>query len=170
MRYVVYLIISTAIFIFQSTLCQYIAIAGIKPNFMLIFVVSIAFLKGRSEGILTGIIMGLLQDCYFGRTIGSNLFLYALIGYLVGYLTDNFNKDNIVAPVFFTLIATLFYNLGFYMLNIILKGYTSFSIYIILNILPELIYNIIFAFIVYLIVYTLNSKSFGKIGYKHRFW
>ena len=89
MRYVVYLIISTAIFIFQSTLCQYIAIAGIKPNFMLIFVVSIAFLKGRSEGILTGIIMGLLQDCYFGRTIGSNLFLYALIGYLVGCLTDN---------------------------------------------------------------------------------
>ena len=56
MRYIGYLIISTIIFIFQSTLCQYIAIAGIKPNFMLIFVVSIAFLQGESEGLITGIL------------------------------------------------------------------------------------------------------------------
>lgn len=169
MRYIIYLIISTIIFIFQTTLCQYIAIAGIKPNFMLIFVVSIAFLKGNSEGLLTGIIMGLLQDCYFSQVIGSNLFLYALIGYFVGCLTEHFNKDNIVAPVFITFIATLFYNLGFYMLNITLRGYTTLNSYIILNILPELIYNIIFAFIIYFILYTIDNSSLGKISQRHRF-
>lgn len=169
MRYIFYLVISTIIFIFQSTLCQYIAISGVKPNLMLIFVVSIAFLRGKSEGLLTGIIMGLLHDCYFGQVIGSNLFLYAIIGYIVGCLTEHFNKDNIVAPVFFTFIATIFYNLGFYMLNIILKGYTTLNLYIILNILPELIYNIIFSFAVYFIVYTINNSSIGKIGQRHRF-
>ncbi len=169
MRYIGYLIISTIIFIFQSTLCQYIAIAGIKPNFMLIFVVSIAFLQGESEGLITGIVMGLLQDCYFSQFIGVNLFLYAILGYSIGCLADNFNKDNIVAPVLLTLLATLLYDLGFYMLNIVLKGYTNLNSYIILNILPELIYNIIFSFIVYYLVYSLNNSSFGRIGQKHRF-
>lgn len=169
MRYIFYLVISTIIFIFQSTLCQYIAIAGVKPNLMLIFVVSIAFLRGNTEGMLTGVIMGLLHDCYFGQVIGINLFLYAIIGYFVGCLTEHFNKDNIIAPVFLTIIATLFYNLGYYMLNIILRGYTTFSSYIILNILPELIYNIILSFIVYIIVYTINNSSIGKIGQRNRF-
>ncbi|MDO4300186.1 MAG: rod shape-determining protein MreD [Clostridia bacterium] len=169
MRYIIYLIVSTLIFIFQSTLCQYIAIAGIKPNLMLILVVSLAFLRGNSEGLFTGIIMGLLQDCYFGQSIGSNLFLYAITGYAVGCISEHFNKDNVVAPVFLTFMATLFYNSGFYMLNIILKGYTTLSIYIVLNILPELIYNIIFAFIIYFIVYTINNSSFGKTGHKYKF-
>ncbi len=169
MRYVFYLIVSALIFIFQSTLCEYIAIAGIKPNFMLIFIVSIAFLKGNGEGLLAGIIMGLLHDCYFGQTIGSNLFLYGIIGYTVGCLTDNFNKDNIAALVLLTFIATLIYNLGFYLLNIILRGYTTFNIYIVLNILPELIYNTLFAFVVYFIIYTLTNSSLSRIGRKHRF-
>lgn len=169
MRYISYLIISTLIFIFQSTLCNYIAIAGVKPNLMLIFIVTIAFFKGSSEGLLVGIIMGLLQDCYFGHVIGSNLFLYGIIGYLAGSLTEHFNKENIVAPMFLILIATLAYNSGFYLLNIILRGYTTLNIYIILNILPELIYNIICGFAVYFIVYTMQNSSFGKIGHRHRF-
>lgn len=169
MKYINYLIVSTLIFIFQSTLCQYIAISGIKPNFMLIFVVSIAFLKGNSEGLLTGIIMGLLQDCYFSHFIGGNLFLYGIIGYTAGCLTNHINKENIVAPMFLILVATLAYNLGFYLLNIILTGYTSLNIYIILNILPELVYNIICGFIVYLVIYTLQNSSFGRFKRRHRF-
>ncbi len=169
MRYISYLIISTIIFIFQTTLCNYIAIAGVKPNFMLIFIVTAAFFKGNSDGLLIGIIMGLLQDCYFGHVIGSNLFLYGIMGYIAGCLTEHFNKENIVAPMFLILIATLAYNFGFYLLNIILKGYTTLNIYIILNILPEIIYNIIFGFAVYFIVYTLQNSSWDKIGHKHRF-
>ncbi len=170
MIYIVYLLISTLIFVFQSTLCEYIKIAGVKPNIMLIFVVSAAFLKGSGSGLLIGIIMGLLHDCYFGQTIGSNLFLYGAIGFIVGCLTDNFNKDNIVAPVIFTFVATLVYNFGVYLFNIILKGYTSFNIYIVWNVLPELIYNTILAFAVYFVLYSINNYSVsGRIRRKHRF-
>ena len=126
-------------------------------------------MQGESEGLITGIVMGLLQDCYFSQFIGVNLFLYAILGYSIGCLADNFNKDNIVAPVLLTLLATLLYDLGFYMLNIVLEGYTNLNSYVILNILPELIYNIIFSFIVYYLVYSLNNSSFGRIGQKHRF-
>ena len=169
MIYVFYLLISALIFIFQSTLCQYIAIAGIKPNFMLIFVVMTAFLKGKEEGLIAGIIIGLFHDCFFGQLIGVNLFLYGIIGYAIGCLTDNFNKENIAAPVLLTFTATFIYDMGFYMLNIILRGYTEFNIYIVLNILPELIYNTIFAFIIYVAVYFISSSSFGRKGHNHRF-
>lgn len=169
MRYIFHLIVSSIIFIFQSTLCEYIAIAGVKPNLMLIFIVSIAFLQGGSAGLVSGIIMGLLQDCYFGRVIGCNLFLYGVTGYTAGILADNFNKENIAAPVFLTFLATLFYNFGFYLLNIVLKGYTAFNIYIVLNILPEIVYNIILSFIVYFIIYTINANYPIRTSHKHRF-
>ena len=100
MIYIIYLIVSTLIFIFQTTLCQYIAIAGIIPNVMLIFVVVISLLKGPNEGLIIGVIMGLLQDSYFCEYIGSNLFLYGIIGYLIGYLTPHINRSSIVMYVF----------------------------------------------------------------------
>lgn len=157
MKYIYYLIISTLIYIVQSTLCNYIAIADIKPNLMLIFAVIMAFFMGSTDGLVIGIMVGLLHDCFFGHTIGSNLFLYGIIGYISGCLTEQFNKENIAVPMLLVLLATLLYNLGFYLLNIVLKGYTSFSPYIILNILPEVIYNLILGFAIYLLVYYFQN-------------
>lgn len=166
MKYVFYLIVSTVIFIFQTTLCQYIAIAGIIPNIMLVFIVSIAFFKGETEGLFTGVLMGLLQDSFFSPVMGCNLFLYGITGYVAGCISGYFNKDNIIAPVILTFFSTLFYNIGFYALNIVLRGFTNPNIYLLYKIPPELVYNVIAAFIVYFAVYTIGS-SYGSS--KHRF-
>ena len=164
MKYIIYTVISTLIFIFQTTLCQYIKIAGVIPNIMLLFIVSFAFFNGESEGLFIGVLMGLMQDSFFGHLIGVNIFLYGAVGYCVGCISLYSNKDNIAVPVILSFIATVLYDIGFYILNIVLKGYTSPNAYILINLLPELVYNTIAAFAVYAAVYTIGNRAVG-----HRF-
>ena len=75
MRYFTYILIAIVNFILQSTLFEHIAIIGIKPNTMIIVVVSIALMRGELEGAFMGMITGLLQDCYFSTYIGFYVFL-----------------------------------------------------------------------------------------------
>ncbi len=161
MKYIIYTVISTLIFIFQTTLCQYIEIAGVIPNIMLLFIVSFAFFNGESEGLFIGVLMGLMHDSFFGHLIGVNIFLYGAVGYCVGCISLYSNKDNIAVPVILSFIATVLYDIGFYILNIVLKGYTSPNAYILINLLPELVYNTIAAFAVYAAVYTIGNRAVG---------
>lgn len=158
MKYIVYFLISLIIFLFQSTLGQYIAIAGIVPNIMLAFVVCTGHKSNAEDGLIAGIMAGLLQDCFFGCYIGCNLFLYGVIGYTVGVLSDSLYRNNFATPVFFTFIAALFYNFGFFVFNILLKGYTDFTGFIYLRILPELVYDSLITVPVYYIVSAVNGK------------
>ncbi len=158
MKYIAYFLVSLIIFLFQSTLGQYIAIAGIVPNMMLAFVVCTGYKSNAEDGLIIGIIMGLLQDCFFGYYIGCNLFLYGVIGYTVGVLSRDLYKNNFATPIFFTFIAALFYNLGFFVLNILLKGYTDITGYIFLKILPELVYDPLISIPIYYMTSALNRK------------
>ncbi len=164
MKYIIYTVISTLIFIFQTTLCQHIEIAGVIPNIMLLFIVSFAFFNGESEGLFIGVLLGLMQDSFFGHIIGANIFLYGIIGYSAGCISRYSNKDNIAVPVMLSFASTVIYNIGFYILNIVLRGYTSPNAYILINLLPELVYNTIAAFAVYAAVYTIGNRAVG-----HRF-
>lgn len=48
----------------QSTVCQMIAIASIKPNLLIILIVSFGLMRGRRAGMLTGFFCGLLTDIF----------------------------------------------------------------------------------------------------------
>lgn len=162
MIYLIYFFVSLVIFMFQSTLGQYIAIAGIVPNIMLAFVVCTGYKSNAENGLIAGIITGLLQDCFFGYYIGCNLFLYGVIGYTTGVVSRSLYKNNIATPVFFTFIAGLFYNFGFFLLNILLKGHTVYTGYIYMRILPELIYDSLITVPVYYMTSAIHKKFTSK--------
>lgn len=163
MKYLIYIIIMIFSFILQTTFIQYFAIAGIKPNVMLIFVICTALMQGESDGLFVGIIGGLLHDCFYSQYIGSNLFLYAVIGYIVGVICRNLYKDNIITPVITTLMATCAYEFFFYVLNILLKGATNLPFFILNKIIPAMIYNAIFSLVVY-VIYRLVYNNFTYQG------
>ncbi len=164
MRYIIYFAASLIIFMLQSTFGRYVEIAGIVPNIMLAFTVCTAYMGSAERGLALGIVMGLLQDCFFGYYIGCNLFLYGIIGYTTGVLSQNLYKDNIATSVLFITAATLFYNLGFFVINILLKGHTDISGYIYMKILPETVYNAIVTLPVFYIAKALNNISETKLN------
>ena len=166
MKYLIYIMLMIFSFILQTTFIQHIAIDGIMPNLILFLVICVAFMQGESDGLFLGIIGGLLHDCFYGQYIGSNLFLYAIIGYIVGIVCRSLYKDNFLVSVVTSVVATLGYEFFFFVLNVLLKGATNLPFFIVNKIIPSMIYNGIFSFIVYLL-YRVIYNYFLYRGSKY---
>lgn len=167
MRVLVSFLIIVINLILQSGLFESIAIMDIKPNTMIIVIVSFSFLRGDDEGLLVGAFSGFLQDAFFAPFIGLNTFIGMLIGYLCGKFFTDFYKEGIMIPIALTIFATFIYEFIFYILNVLMKGYTNFLFFLNTIILPEIVYTALFTVIVYKIIFLINQKlekreKFGK--------
>ena len=69
----------------QSTVCQMISIASIKPNLLIILIVSFGLMRGRRSGMMIGFFCGLLTDLFFESVLGFNAIIYMWVGYFSGY-------------------------------------------------------------------------------------
>lgn len=168
MRWLITAVILVVNLILQSTLFEYISIIGIKPNTAIVIVISIAFMRGEVEGIITGAFAGLLQDSFFGMFIGLHTFLYIITGYLCGKLLSSFYKESIIIPVLITLISTFCYEFLFYVFSVLLRGYTNFPYFLSAVILPEMVYTAIFSLFIYKLLYIINSRLEEKYRYKRK--
>lgn len=158
MRYLVTIFIVLINFILQSTLFEYISIMGIKPNTAIIIIVSIAFMRGEFEGGLIGFAIGLLQDSFFSSFVGINAFLGMITGAVCGKFFRGFYKENFILPLMLTILSTFLYEIAFYTLSILLRGYTNIFYFLRIVILPEVAYTAIFSVFVYKILYIINQK------------
>ncbi len=168
MKQVLYFLLILFVFVIQTTFLSSISIEGVKPNLMLITVVAIGFLKGEYDALFCGCAAGLLSDSYFASYIGGNLFLYGIVGFLVGIICKEYYKENVITPMIVTAVATLAFGFGNYVLNILLRGFTNVGYYLFIRIIPEIVYNSIFMIIVYIIAFYINGKFERKIKYKRK--
>ncbi|MEA4816604.1 MAG: rod shape-determining protein MreD [Lachnospiraceae bacterium] len=149
----------------QSTLFQLIAIRGVVPNTAIIIIVSVALLRGRFEGLLTGFFAGLLQDIFFGNA----LFFYALLGMLTGYFCGGINKsfyrENFILPLVLCAAATFLYNMAIYLTSLIMMGNINLLYCFLNKILPETVYTSVLSILGYRLLFELNEM----IEYKERF-
>lgn len=152
---VLFIIIS---FIFNITILPYFEIIGVIPNPAIAMIVVIALLKGRYYGGFFGIFIGLLHDIFFAQYIGVNSFIYFFIGYSIGYMENIFARDNIINPIIFTTLATIFYNLSYFVF-LYFTNVEFTATYLIQKIISiELIYN----GLVSIIIYKIFKKIFDQ--------
>lgn len=167
-RYIFYFIILTITLVFQSTFFELIQLVGIKPNAMLITVMSIAYIRGEKEGFITGFTAGLMQDCFFCTYVGSNVFLYSLLGYFGGILCKSFYKENFFIAVGVIMAASIAYNFSYYVINILLRGYTDLAYFMEKLIIPEAVYDGLAALLLYNILFTFNEWLEDRERYKRK--
>ncbi|MBQ6553616.1 MAG: rod shape-determining protein MreD [Firmicutes bacterium] len=168
MRYFLYFLSLLFNLVLQSTVLQSITLAGIKPNLMLIAIVSVSCLRGENEGAVYGFFGGLLQDCYFSTYIGSITFLYMLIGYCCGLLLKSFYRENFILPMGIAAGATVVYNFLYYTINVLLRGYTDIVYYTGRIILPETVYNALAMIVVYNLFVRVNNYLEESEKYKRK--
>ncbi len=163
MKYIAYTLMAVINIILQSTVFESFAIIDIKPNTALIIVVSVAFIQGEGDGIFTGLVTGFLQDCLFSAYLGCNMFIYATIGMICGYCFKAFFKESFLLPLAIVAGADIFYSFAYYVLNLLLMGYSNFFAFVLPKVLPELVYTVLISAFLYRIVYTvtefLNSRK-----------
>ncbi len=91
----------------QSTVIPVISIGGIRPDFVLVVVVSAALTEGRETGVLCGAFGGLLQDLLSAGPFGINTFSKMLLGLLVGFYERKVNQGNLLLPMVAIIAGTV---------------------------------------------------------------
>ncbi len=144
--------------ILQSTVCGMIAIASIKPNLLIILIVSFGLMRGKRDGMMIGFFCGLLADLLFEQTLGFNALLYTWVGYFSGYFYRIFYDDDIKTPLFLISASDLAYGIVQYGFRFLLRGRIDFFYYLGRVILPEVFYTLILTIVIYRILYFINRK------------
>ena len=144
--------------ILQSTICQMISIASIKPNLLIIMTVSFGLMRGKKEGMVTGFFCGLLTDLFFESVIGFNALIYLWVGYFSGYFYRIFYDDDIKTPLFLISISDMAYGIIQYGFMFLLRGRIHFFYYLGRVIIPEVIYTLLLTIICYRMLYAINKN------------
>ena len=169
MRFLVYSLIVLFDFFVSSTWLQHIAIGGIMPNTTLIILVCYALLRDDVEGAIMGFCAGLLYDIFFGRIVGMSAMLMMLTGFFVGKPFRDFFKDNYIAPIIMVAVATMAFELAYYILNFLLLGRTNLLRYMGMVILPGAAYNLVLCIFIYRAIYIIDGaisrREEGRRGF-----
>jgi len=91
----------------QSTVIPVLSIGGIRPDFVLVVVVSAALAGGRETGVLCGTFGGLLQDLLSSGPFGTNTLSKMLLGLVVGLYERKVNQGNLLLPMVAIIAGTV---------------------------------------------------------------
>lgn len=145
-------------FLLQCTIFKSLSIASISPNLMIVLAASFGFMRGKKEGLFVGFFCGILMDIMFGNVLGFYALVYMYIGYVNGFFKRIFFPDEVKLPIALIALSDFFCNLLIYFVLFWFRGRFDFGYYLIHTILPELVYTMIVAIVLYFILLKINQK------------
>ncbi|MFL2983755.1 MAG: rod shape-determining protein MreD [Candidatus Neomarinimicrobiota bacterium] len=98
------------VWLLQLVFSDFLSINTIKPDFCVILILYWSIINGRTFGIISGFLFGLLIDFSgSGLLFGLSPLAYSITGYLIGSLSKNYSRFN--SFYFFTFwIIILFFH------------------------------------------------------------
>ena len=107
-----YLAIPLVIFfaVIQSTVTASLALFGVSPDLVLLFTVSWVLLHGRGEGVLIGLVGGVILDALSGASFGIATISLTLASMLAGLGEINVFRTAKLLPYITIGLATLIYD------------------------------------------------------------
>lgn len=142
----------------QTTLFAQFNIGGTIPNLILVVVASLGFLQGRRFGLVSGFIIGLVADIFFGELIGAYALLYMVAGYANGYFRRVLFQHDIKMPLLLIAATDFVYGHICYLAFFLLKGRFNYFFYLGNVIMPELIYTEVMACVLYPMIHAVYSR------------
>ncbi|MFB3896094.1 MAG: rod shape-determining protein MreD [bacterium] len=156
MFYLYFILITLGCFILQSSpYLENIRILGLKPNFILPLVIYCGYHFGKMRGFFIGLILGGIMETLGSDHLGIMTLSYALLGGLAGLVTKQVMSESWLSFMVGTFIASI--------LEGILLNLVSFRPYFWSNVwfvtLPDSIYNLFAATLLYWILFRIPKKS-----------
>ena len=75
-RFVINIVLIIMAFAIQNCIFPFIPFLNVAPNLVLIILFTIGFIYGKKEGMLYGIIIGLLMDLFYTGVFGFFTLIY----------------------------------------------------------------------------------------------
>lgn len=145
-------------FLLQSTLVLSISIMGVTPNFILCMTVIFSFLYKGNQGLVFGVIFGLLQDIGFSTLTGPSAMIYFFIALLMGEIRHYLYRDSLLNLFLASAIGTGLYYPAHWLVLMVFKG--SYSFLYMMKSLPLL-------FVYHFIVIVIFYIAVGKRSIRH---
>ena len=142
------------IYFLQSNFFTWFNIAGIMPNLFVVIVLFIGLFASKTMGTIYGIVIGLVLDLLFGRSVGIQAVSLGLIGFLAGIFDKNFSKDSRMTIMLMVLSSTVIVEVLNYLFKYMFEG-ISLDI---LNFFKILFLEVIFNLLLTIILYPLIQK------------
>ncbi|MBR4588858.1 MAG: rod shape-determining protein MreD [Lachnospiraceae bacterium] len=156
LRFFLSLILIALCTLFQGSVISMIPYINSTPNLLLIVTFSIGILRGRDEGLLYGLLCGIAMDLVSGGYLGFYALFYMYLGFGCGFLHQLFDVDVPLVAVILTILSEILYHLYVFLFRFVIRGRLSISSYISSIILPEMIFTIAFAILLYGIIVAMN--------------
>ena len=134
-------------YIIQVTLGRVISIGGIKPNLLMILPVLFGFLNGSKEGMFMGFFAGFMYDLFF-----------VFAGYFAGLFYQKYEETELLIPLALLLISDFCFEFMSYIGNFLLHNRLDVMYFISRFILPEVVYTLFMAVILYKPIVFINGK------------
>ena len=100
----------------------YFLLSNWSPNFLLLLVIYISFLKGPLTGVVNGFLIGFFADIFSFNPFGTQSFLFTVISYITGRQKGRIAENNPFAQTVFTVIIAILYLLLYlFMLRLLPK-------------------------------------------------
>jgi rod shape-determining protein MreD len=159
--------IATIIFLalMQTSFLPQFILCRVKPDLVLLFVISTGLLMGFKEGVYVGAAAGLIVGIISQNIWGMYVLVYCLAGFSAGLLTEKVEPDNFVVPLLFGTAASAGSALVFILLgqwlDLFYPGDTEFY-----KVLVFLAWNAGFSIPVFLVVKYILIGADKDAGHK----
>ena len=152
--------IAFIIFAFSLQICifPFIPFLYAAPNLLIILTFTYGFSLGVEEGMLYGVICGILMDLYFSGPFGFFTLLFLWIGFVNGKLTAYFYEEYIFLPFIVCTISEIVYNVFIYIFRFFIREKYDVLYYLKNIVIPEVIITLIFTLLLYRFLLWYNKK------------
>ncbi|MBR6384042.1 MAG: rod shape-determining protein MreD [Lachnospiraceae bacterium] len=161
-RFFIDLALILIFFVLQTTVFPMLKISSIIPNILIILVSCSGFMQGDREGMFVGFACGLLLDVCSFDIFGFYTILFMLIGYLNGLLHNFFYLKDLKIPAIMIISSDLVCCFATYFFLFLLRSRFDFGFYFLNIILPEVVYTVLVAVIIYPLLWVIEAYVFKK--------
>lgn len=152
-----YVVIAILLLVIQATVVPFIALAGVTPDLLLIYVVIIALRKGQITGTVAGFTIGIATDVVSGDFLGLGALAKTIAGFVAGYFYNELNPEHVLVHyrfLFVIAVAGLVHSIVYY--AFLLQG------------LPVSVTDTLFRYMIGSTVYTLFLSLIPYFHYHYR--
>jgi rod shape-determining protein MreD len=151
-----------SIALIQSTVMPHLTLWGVKPDLMLLVVISWSLLRGTREGIVWGFIGGFCLDLFSGAPLGLSALALLIVSFFSGFGEATVFRTHVILPLATVFFASLTYDLIFLLVFKMLGWSVAWLDSFIRIVLPASLLNVLLTPLVYPTMRWLHRKTGRK--------
>ena len=137
-------------FLLQNIVLWTLSPLDVVPNLLLIVTVAYGLTTGKRTGMTVGLFCGILSDAFIGDGgLGFYMLVYIYIGGFCGLFHGFIYSEEPLFPMLLVGVCDLAFGGYIYVFRFLIRGRLDVMTYVTGTILPEVVYTVLAAIIVY---------------------